>query len=370
MPRHREGPTKNQQTGYYYFDQYVGLGPDRRRLRISLGTKDPARAQWLWEQEYKRRWSDHYGLKTHKTTAPIKFSDAIKEFIAYERDVKRVSEWKIFEKRLEIVSRIWGIVRISDLGREHIAALDKALREKRGVSPYTINHYFGLLKTFFYWAIGQEKHSGPNPMKEVKPYVVDRRRRSFTPEEIRKIIAAAEKIETLPRARDITLYANRLVKLLLYTGMRFGEAVNLRWENVHEDKIALKRTETKQRKEKVIPITAGIRAVLDTIPRGAQTDFVFPFRRRASGRVYQKWILEKIREHSGVKDFEFHGLRHTAATLMVSEAQGRGVGLADIMKVLGHSRVETTLRYLHEDESRMRRAVEIVEEKFSGKKKR
>ena len=54
---------------------------------------------------------------------------------------------------------------------------------------------------------------------------------------------------------------------------------------------------------------------------------------------------------------------------MVSEAQGRGVGLADIMKVLGHSRMETTMRYLHEDEARMRKAVEIVEEKFADKKK-
>jgi len=54
---------------------------------------------------------------------------------------------------------------------------------------------------------------------------------------------------------------------------------------------------------------------------------------------------------------------------MVSGAQGRGVGLADIMKVLGHSRAETTLRYLHEDEVRMRKAVEIVEEKFWGKER-
>jgi hypothetical protein len=42
MPRHREGPIKNQQTSYYYFDQYVGLGPDRQRMRISFRKKYPA----------------------------------------------------------------------------------------------------------------------------------------------------------------------------------------------------------------------------------------------------------------------------------------------------------------------------------------
>jgi hypothetical protein len=39
------------------------------------------------------------------------------------------------------------------------------------------------------------------------------------------------------------------------------------------------------------------------------------------------------------------------------------------MKVLGHSRVETTLRYLHEDLERMRKAVELVEEKARGRRK-
>ena len=47
MPRHREGPVKNKQTGYYFFDSYVGLPPDRHRIRVSLHTKDSARAQWL-----------------------------------------------------------------------------------------------------------------------------------------------------------------------------------------------------------------------------------------------------------------------------------------------------------------------------------
>lgn len=53
---------------------------------------------------------------------------------------------------------------------------------------------------------------------------------------------------------------------------------------------------------------------------------------------------------------------------MVSESLGKGVGLADIMKVLGHSRMETTLRYLHEDEGRMKKAVEIIEERFLKEK--
>jgi hypothetical protein len=42
------------------------------------------------------------------------------------------------------------------------------------------------------------------------------------------------------------------------------------------------------------------------------------------------------------------------------------VGLADIMRVLGHSKVETTLRYVHADFDRIRKAVETLEK--MGKK--
>lgn len=36
MPKRREGPVKNAQTGYYFFDSCVGNGPDRRRIRFFL----------------------------------------------------------------------------------------------------------------------------------------------------------------------------------------------------------------------------------------------------------------------------------------------------------------------------------------------
>ncbi|MBN2251478.1 MAG: site-specific integrase [Candidatus Altiarchaeota archaeon] len=369
MPRHREGPVRNVQTGYYFFDSYIGLGPDRQRVRFSLHTKDPGRAQLLFEQEWKRVWAEYYGLKNVRTHAPVSLAEIIPEFIANERDIKRTKEWKMYEKRLEVISDILGKVKLQNIGRVQFTKLDKFLREKRGVTNYTVNHYFGLLKTLFNYAIAQGKHPGPNPVKEVKPYVVDRKRRSFSGEEIDKILKAAKQVEKETRAAsDLGFYAHRLVLLLLYSGMRLGEAMHLKWSNIKPDQIVLQRTETKQRKEKIIPITRGIRAVLDSLESKDPDAFVFPIRRLGE-RLHAHYVMDKIRKTSGVKDFEFHGLRHTAATIMVSEAQGRGVGLADIMRILGHSKVETTLRYLHEDGDRMRKAVEIVEEKFSGKKK-
>jgi hypothetical protein len=36
MPPRREDPTKLKQTGYYFFDEYIGFPPDRKRIRRSF----------------------------------------------------------------------------------------------------------------------------------------------------------------------------------------------------------------------------------------------------------------------------------------------------------------------------------------------
>lgn len=368
MPRHREGPVKNKQTGYYFFDSYIGLGPDRRRVRFSLHTKDPGRAQFLFEQEWKRLWAEYYGLKSPRLQGPVNLADIIPEFITHERQVKKAKCWRMFDQRLWVICDILGNPPITGITDKELMRLDQALRNERGVKPYTINHYFGLLKTLFNYAIDQGKHPGPNPIRKFKPYPVDRKRRSFTDQEIIRIIKAAGKIEKEARLEtDITRYAKRIVLMLLLTGMRAGEALNLKWLNIRNGKIVLQRTETKQKREKIIPITAGIQRILDSVPKRKPEDRVFPFNQDGI-RKYTRWIIHKIREISGISDFDFHSLRHTAATIMVSESLGKGVGLADIMKILGHSRMETTLRYLHEDESRMKKAVEIIEERFLNEK--
>jgi integrase len=370
MPRHREGPVKNKQTGYYFFDSYIGLGPDRKRVRFSLHTKDPGRAQFLFEQEWKRLWAEYYGLKSPRTQPPIKLGQAIEQFIKYERDVRRAKEWKTIEARLGFAASLWGINRpIRSINHDDFSILDKALKEA-GRSLNTVNHYFAILKTFFTWSIDQGYHPGPNPIKSIRPYVVEEKRRAYSPEEIDRILEAAVVLESKAKPNDCILKnANKITMLLLLTGMRAGELFNLKWSSVNSDHIAIPRTETKQRKEKIIPITPAIKEILEKLSLERRDDYILPFRRK-SGKMragYADNLIHQIRQLTGIKDFVLHGLRHTAATILVSEALGRGVGLADVMQILGHSQVKTTMKYQHFDLSRMRRAVDVLSEKAGDK---
>lgn len=371
MPRHREGPIKNKQTGYYFFDQYVGFPREKKRVRVSLGTKDPRRAQELWEREWKRQWDRIYGLKSPERPAETRFKDAANEFIDYERNIKRIKEWKLSRDRLAIVLKLWGNVKLDDIGRDRFVELDEHLRGLDR-SKATINHYFTLLKTFFNYAIKKKLCSGENPVNEIRPYAVDQKRREYSPEELERILEAAERVEKEARKNAyVQKYAKRIVLLLLYTGMRTGELLSLKWENVKDDKIVFKRTETKQKREKVIPLTDGIKRILESLRDKRRKDgYVIPLRSGAKGRgaTWMTDTMKKIREYSGIRDFIFHNIRHTASTIMVSEALGKGVGLADLQKILGHSSLETTLKYyVHPDFKRMKKAMRILEKKTKKK---
>jgi integrase len=100
--------------------------------------------------------------------------------------------------------------------------------------------------------------------------------------------------------------------------MRLGEVLSLRWENVLGDRIVLPRMEAKQKKEKIVPILGTVAAIFkDLQAANSKAEYVIPLD-RSSLQIGVKRLMAKIRELSGIKDFIFHGLRHTAAEIMVS----------------------------------------------------
>lgn len=150
--------------------------------------------------------------------------------------------------------------------------------------------------------------------------------------------------------------------------MQPGELFKLGWATVGIDQITFPRTETKQRKLKIISVTPDIQAILDDLAKDKKDEYVLPFRRR-SGTMktgYADNLIRKIMEIAGIQNFVLNGLRHTASTKMVTEAMGRGVGAKDIMNILGHSQLKTTMKYQHADLSRMRQAMDVLSESANG----
>lgn len=148
--------------------------------------------------------------------------------------------------------------------------------------------------------------------------------------------------------------------IALYTGMRRGEILALRREDIGKDSILVRGETTKTQKTRTVPIVAPLRTWLDLVPlqvnfEGLKTGF-----RRA-------------RESAGMPHVTFHDLRRTCGTLMVQA----GVDLYVVSKVLGHSTVNVTAaRYAHLQIDRMREGLEktftqpITQTAKRGRKKR
>ena len=144
-----------------------------------------------------------------------------------------------------------------------------------------------------------------------------------------------------------------IIRLLLLTGCRRREIVQLRWSEIDDDLIRLADSKTGPRK---VPLNTQARRILDRRPRGG-SPFVFPSPLdpcRPRGLELALWY--RVRREAGIEDVRLHDLRHTHA----SHAVMNGVPIPVVSRLLGHSNVRMTLRYAHLGDKEIEAAAERV----------
>ena len=146
-----------------------------------------------------------------------------------------------------------------------------------------------------------------------------------------------------------------IIRLLLLTGCRRGEIVNLQWREVGEDVLELVDSKTGPR---TVFLSPKAKAVIERQPRsGSPWVFPSPVNRekpRSPDSIYRIWNL--ARKQAGIEDVRLHDLRHSVA----SQAVLKGVPLPVVARLLGHSQVSMTLRYAHVAEREVEVAAERV----------
>lgn len=134
-----------------------------------------------------------------------------------------------------------------------------------------------------------------------------------------------------------------------FTGLAFQDMVNLTWEsNIREDQIKYVRQKLmKQRLTVTVPLVPAARFLIGTIK---YTGPVFqPFSEQEHNRE-----LKKIAEDISIKKkLTTHVARHTFATLYLE----RGGEVTTLQKLLGHTKIETTMKYVHVTEEQKKRLI-------------
>ncbi|MHC4196901.1 MAG: site-specific integrase [Planctomycetota bacterium] len=150
-----------------------------------------------------------------------------------------------------------------------------------------------------------------------------------------------------------------IVVTALNSGMRKGEILRLRWEQVDlkHGFILLDITKNGERRE--IPINSTLRATLEAIPHGPKSEYVFVDRNGNPFKDVKRSFRTACRR-AGISDFRFHDLRHTFASHLVMG----GVDITTVKELLGHKTLTMTLRYAHLAPSHKVNAVRVLEEEL------
>jgi len=167
-----------------------------------------------------------------------------------------------------------------------------------------------------------------------------------------------------------------LIRLLAGSGMRAGELVSLKVEDVvlSEGIIHLKahRTKTKTYRDVIIP--PSLKNVLETHMQSLElNDYLFKSRKKPNSHITTarlRQIVHKLADEAGIqrvygKDkngkekyvVSVHSLRHLHAVKSLDS----GVPLNDLQAQLGHSNLKTTSVYLQADVNHRRKSYENVE---------
>jgi integrase len=166
------------------------------------------------------------------------------------------------------------------------------------------------------------------------------------------------------------------LSLLILTGARRGEVLGMRWSDLDIDNAVWTKPAATVKQRKLHRVPLSVEAVDVLRRRFAKHDApeqVVQLRRdghvfKGGGdaahvnRLERDW--REIRAAAGLEDVRLHDLRHSFASVLVSQ----GLSLPIIGALLGHSKPSTTARYSHLSDQPLRQAAAIVGAVFTNAK--
>ncbi|MBK7142036.1 MAG: site-specific integrase [bacterium] len=210
------------------------------------------------------------------------------------------------------------------------------------VAPATVNRELACLKHMFTKAI-QWQMATSNPVRMVRMLKEHNQRlRYLTNDEIQLLMnALPERVQPV-------------VQCALYTGMRRGELLNLKWADVDLKQRLLFVRQSKNGEKREIPIAETLLKVLNALERTGE--YVFSFGNGNRMRSIRE-AFDRAVKRCGILNYHFHDNRHTFASYLVMA----GVDLLTVKELMGHKSITMTLRYAHLSPDHKRKAIESLD---------
>jgi len=197
-----------------------------------------------------------------------------------------------------------------------------------------------------------------NPCENAAVRKTDNQNERFlTLEEVTRLGAALDELEQ----NGTNLKAVNIARLWALTGCRRDEIAGLTWSEVDLDNGFLHLTDSKSGKS-TRPLGAAAVAILSSIEKQEDSDFVFPGERGDGYYQGMKSVWPKVIKKAGLVGVTPHTLRHTVGSMAISS----GEALALTGAILGHANPRSTAIYAHVQNDPSKRAANRVSKKIAA----
>lgn len=300
--------------------------------------------------------------------AQLMQTDTFVNYLQYEKRFSPhtvTAYGKDLEQFLAFLDQVLELKSIAEVQHTHVRAWVVELLSS-DIAASTINRKLSTLKTFFRFLLqrGRIEH---NPMRKVTTPKTGKRLPVYVQAaDLELLFERVEFGEEYPGRRD-----RMLLELLYATGMRRSELIELRLEHI-DWSAGLLRVMGKRQKERLIPISAGLRRKLEAyvelrsriFPDTPHRELLLTERGKP---LYPKFVYNTVHRYlSGVTTVEQrspHVLRHSFATHL----SDNGADLNAIKALLGHSNLAATQIYTHNSIEKLKKVYQQAHPKAKKK---
>ncbi len=286
-------------------------------------------------------------LSPKQITTPL--SQFVKDFLQYAEITYAKRTFIIYRQALRLFEDIVGDITLNSLTLRHFDTYK--VRRLERVRPVSTNIELRALKAAVNVAVSWK-------LLQVNPFA---RGKMARVEEKSPVFFSHADLDALLH----TVKASWLREMIIFavaTGMRQGEIVNLRWDDIDLERRLIHieghpNFHTKQGRRRTIPISTTICEMLDAKSNRTTTEFVFTKKRSQIAPSYLTHQFKKHLRHAGLsEDLHWHSLRHTHASWLVQA----GATLYEVQKLLGHSSSRVTEKYSHLQTGNLQKTVDRI----------
>lgn len=253
--------------------------------------------------------------------------------------------WKNDRTALKMIRAYKEVISFAEIDKGFLEAMQAWMSNKKGLAISTVWRYMQTALTYIRRADGMGV--GIN-MKSVDEYKLP----SY---DSRIVYLKPKQIETLKAYYNSELIPSHLKRTLgqflfsCHAGLRFSDIERVTWANVYDDLLIFEPWKTRKL-QKVV-----------TIPLYNNH---FEYFQSTKGKLFDtvssKTTNEQLKDIAIAAGIRIHLTTHVARHTFATEFLRRGGRVETLQKLMGHKKIETTMKYVHVDEERLREEMRLM----------